>query len=482
VLNFHPGVRFWAPANNAGAYLSNASGVTTVAMPPGGHTAIFLTNADFSVNAWGYALMFGAATGNNYSGPGYGVEKSNNKGVGRYRHNSGTAITGTGELFEAGATIISMFRQQTSPNNRIRFRFNGTEDNNSNANLALGSFGMHKGSQLGKGYSYDRTFNGTMGEVIMYEGQLSDEDRNKVESYLALKYSITLYPSNSEYPFNNTAVNPKSGTNRYNYKLSDGSILWAGDVPASDVANRKFVNFYNNIAAVIRDDAARLDNRHSHSTNVGSILHLGVAGTALNNSGDYTGSLEYNNEAIIWGNNGGTGIKRIGNEPCADFQEVFNRVWLIHKATRDDRPIRMLVGTENNLGLTIGEDEGVWDYYDKLTSGYDVYMIVGHSLADIQNDAYIAVVPMTFIYDRHQCNYVFTEEDTYISFGFKLNKKGCVGNKEAEFSGLKTYNWTQYTNRTNRFGNHVAQVPTTPFVLDLGDNITATTYITFDRR
>ena len=51
-----------------------------------------------------------------------------------------------------------------------------------------------------------------MGEIIFYSDELPNEDRNKVESYMALKYGTTLDQSTAQ-----------------NYTASDDTKMWDKD-------------------------------------------------------------------------------------------------------------------------------------------------------------------------------------------------------------------------------------------------------------
>jgi len=314
---------------------------------------------------------------------------------------------------------------------------------------------MSAGSTLGAGVSADRTIDGVMSEVIIFDRVLLPYELTQLESYMALKYGITLRPDNA-------------ATKRFSYKFSDGSLIWDGEA-----ASGEFVDFYNNISAVVRDDAAKLNNTHSHSTNAGSLLHLGVAGTRLSADGSGVGALQNNLEAVAFGNDGGTSSTHLLDEDCG-FTDRFNRKWLVHKVTVGNRPIGILVGAQNNGALTIGADQAVYDYYNKLTAGQNVTLLVGDSPADLEAGIYRAVVPMSFVNGEHQCNYNFTDEDTYITFGWKDNGRGCPGDEDAQFVGTKTFTWTQWTAAINNSTKTGPQTFTVNNPVDLGDNIHVT--------
>ena len=467
-MNYHPALRFWTNgANNTSTYLTNPNGVLTVNRPPNGHSAILVLNVNnfASTNPRRiYPLMFSNSknTGN-YDGPGYGIERPNNTNriVARFR-TSNYEYNGSNELFSFGATsILDYFQTYHSSNPSISFRFNGLED--SGGTFTWGNFDMTKPSKLGIGYDYQRALIGVCSEVIIYDRVLTQDEKTKVESYLALKYGVTLNPSNTV-------------TKRFDYLLSDSTVLWRGNIATSDPMYGKFATFYNRVAAIIRDDVARLNNCHSHSTNVGSLLHLGVAGTRLSDNGANVGEWEKNLEAVIFGDDNATGFSP-NNSTCGKFNERFNRIWLVHKMTDNDRPISLLVGAQNNSGISIGGND-IYDqeYYSRLVSTYDVYLVVGESPAEIAAGNYLAVVQMAYLNGEFQCNYVFQEIDTYITFGCVPNTTGCYSPDDVNFHGTKTFNWTQYTSRTNR--SNATGLTISAGLFDLGDNavVSSTTF------
>ena len=475
-MNFQPSVRFWTNGSNVNtAFLGNSSGIMSQARPE--HTAIFVLNNDFGGGVdFVHALMFGTATIGGYSGPGYGVVRERgNAGVastdgrGRFRY-SGAAGSGAtavvnsgGTIFDAGATTIAGYNvaPRTGANaSSVRFRFNGMEDTRS---FTLGSgFDMRLPSTLGAGgTNFERTLIGSISEAIMFDRILNEDELRQVESYLAFKYGITLRP---------TTV----ATRRFDYTLSNGHIVWQGNI---DDREHRYVKYYYNIAGVLRDDMARLNIQQSHSTDLGSIMYMGVAGTQLTVCGNYLGHLEHDLEAIVWGNDNATGFTQMNPEDCGDFEYRFNRIWYVNKHTQDGRPLSMLVSARGqNAGLQFGMLAGdrVKEYYRELGAQNDLFLLVADSPEDIQNGIFRSVIPMNFIEGNHQVAYIFTEEHTYVTFGYKPNTSGCVGDPEHRFTGQKRFLWTHWTSRINRNASSRVgfTVPDTPGMgANLGDGI-----------
>jgi hypothetical protein len=432
LTNYHPAVRFWnhPTGNDRVAYLANTAGILNTSLPDDGkHTAIFLTNNNFNRSDRIYTLMFSEQTLTSNSpeahrGPGYGVYDNGNSMVGRFRTSSNQA-NGNAGLFNPGATAILSFQTSTNVsgnNNPILFRFSGKTNQ---ATFNWNNVSMKAPSSLGTGYNYDRTIVGVMAEAIIYEDVLTDLEREKVESYLAIKYGITLRPDNTS-------------THRYHYKFSDGSTIWNGDQTSG-----KYVDYYNNIGAIIRDDASFLLNNQAHSTDAGSILHLGVAGTRLAYNGESDlGEFPHDLEAIVWGNDGETAIIEKPTEvECGGFDYYFKRKWLVRKTMADT--ITLLVGAQNNLAnLASASSNEVKAMHGFLSADHNVYLIVAKSKADLDNNNFTAIVPMHYINGEHQCSYTFTDEETYITFGFRPNQSGCVGDMAS--IGKMTYKWSQW--------------------------------------
>ncbi|MDR1102302.1 MAG: hypothetical protein LBL42_00955, partial [Tannerella sp.] len=475
MTNYHPAVRFWSSSSNS-SYLGNAS--VTMFGPGtnnngkkyptnGKHSAFFVVNNNFNTHEWIYAMMFGSATSSSYRGPGYGVARIGSSPsynlVGRFR-TSLEEGNGTKDLFKQGATSILGYHHwwptfsngSPSGTSSVKFRFNGLED--TRTSISDGLIGMNQGSMLGKGYTDNRTILGVMAEVILYDDGLPTDRLELIESYLALKYGVTLTPG--------------TAAERFDYKFSDGGMLWNGTAGGT-----KWETWYNRVAAVIRDDASGLHNRQSHSTNVGSILLMGVAGSRLGENNADLGNFANDREAVIWGDNGkNDNPVAIDLDPngCGDFNHVFKRNWLIHKKTEGDRPIRMLVGAQNNSTNRLGNDAGTTNLFNKLTPGYSVYMIVADSAEKLDPDnpakygQFTAVVPMEFIDSVQQCSYTFTDTITYITFGYRPKQTSCT--ETVQFEGVKTFNWAQWVRQNYGLSVRGAGI-TKDTPVDLGDGI-----------
>lgn len=123
-------------------------------------------------------------------------------------------------------------------------------------------------------------------EVIMYNRALTAAERNKVESYLAVKYGFTL---------------DQSALSANNYTSPRGTIIWnrAANLP-----------FTSNITGIGRDDADSLDQRQSRSINAAGLVtiyngsHNGMSFPPLNTDNGTGFSADHS--YLLFGDNGGS--------------------------------------------------------------------------------------------------------------------------------------------------------------------------------
>lgn len=123
---------------------------------------------------------------------------------------------------------------------------------------------------------------GDIAEIVYYEGILSTNERARVESYLAIKYGVTLTS---------------------NYVSSSNTTVW------DNAAN---TGYNNDIGAIALDAVSTLNQPQSTSEAAGSIVTFSDA--SLSN-GDY----------IIWGSD--EGDMSIGTSGTGTKDGRFNRIW-----------------------------------------------------------------------------------------------------------------------------------------------------------
>ncbi|WP_255573046.1 choice-of-anchor D domain-containing protein [Hanstruepera marina] len=155
---------------------------------------------------------------------------------------------------------------------------------------------------IGRSEGWEASTDARIAEIITYSARQDDTDlttqRNRIQSYLAIKYGITL------------GVN---GTSQ-DYVDSDGTVIWDVDTgtPAEDVFNY-------DIAGIGRDDVSDLYQKQSRSVNNATATHvhpdlddnyrsqgvltIGIGSIANTNNLNTSTDLE-DKEYLIWGNDG----------------------------------------------------------------------------------------------------------------------------------------------------------------------------------
>ena len=131
--------------------------------------------------------------------------------------------------------------------------------------------------KIGKNFDIQGSLNGRVAEILTFANRVTDADRPKIESYLAIKYGITL------------GVN---GTSK-NYVNSSGTVIW--DVSAN-------AGFNYNIAGIARDSISDLNQKQSKSINNNNEVTIGLNGMFDKNS-DNTNEFNADKQALMWGSN-----------------------------------------------------------------------------------------------------------------------------------------------------------------------------------
>jgi energy-converting hydrogenase Eha subunit F len=155
-----------------------------------------------------------------------------------------------------------------------------------------------------------RIFSGQIAEVIHFDmDALSGgaADINKIESYLALKYGLTL-------------SNSGGGTNG-NYTSSAGTTIWDANTISG---------YQTHVIGIGRDDASALLQKQSHQTDDGAQIYIGaaVATSNLSNTGSFSADLQF----VMMGNNNATATLNAANTEfptTLGLTSRFDREWKI---------------------------------------------------------------------------------------------------------------------------------------------------------
>ncbi len=148
-------------------------------------------------------------------------------------------------------------------------------------------------------------FPGEMQEVIWYNTNVSDTERQKIQSYLAIKYGITLDQTTST-----------------DYLASDWTKIWDSTTSG---------NYKYDIAGVGRDDIQELDQRISNSINSDSLVTFSLDNnfTAANNDAVRTTIHTNDLSFMTWANN--DGINSWIQTDAPSNRQILGRTWKINE-------------------------------------------------------------------------------------------------------------------------------------------------------
>ncbi|MCP4442023.1 MAG: T9SS type A sorting domain-containing protein [Aureispira sp.] len=252
--------------------------------------------------------------------------------------------------------IMSALRHSDNTNNNLEvyndgvvagpFTYEKNKDIRANGTFMLGQ----EQDAVGGGFEAEQAFEGDIAEVIIYDRVISPADRIKVESYLGIKYGVTL---------------------GHNYVSSNNLALWTLVGGAG--------SFDNDIAGVGRDNDFALNHTQSHSINANSIVTMQVA--SLTN-------LQY----VLWGNNAGAYDNFTTTQAPAGMKKS-DRIWKVSNPSNNypgtiditmvlpplllatpESAIQLLVNNASNFSTVTGTHAG--------TKTGNTITFTGVSLAD----------------------------------------------------------------------------------------------------
>ena len=127
-----------------------------------------------------------------------------------------------------------------------------------------------------------RTINGSVAEIMLFTESHDGATRQKIESYLALKYGMTLNSTNND----GTIIEG-------DYVLSNG-ITKVWDYTAN-------TSYHNDVAGIGRDDTQVLNQKQSKSVNSDAIITMGLTSIATTNAANGN-TFAVDKDFLVWGN------------------------------------------------------------------------------------------------------------------------------------------------------------------------------------
>ena len=287
---------------------------------------------------------------------------------------------------------------------------NGTSTGNSVTDVLVGA--RRDGTNSGSGWVYS----GDIAEVIIYDRDLTVAERQKVESYLAIKYGVTL-GSNDAYwdtPTNTSSPFGYAGTSN-DYLASDGSTLWNG---ASNAG------YGYNVFGIARDDDSNLMQTKSKSVNI-------IPEPILTMESE-VGGLSTNLSYLLAGNDGGNIALKTTGLPIRSTS-LLERIWLARESTNDAGTVTlefdfstssMTDAEASNLDLFIADNASFNNYKNTAGSYNMATNVLTFTGVNFEDAEYFTLgTPQIITGSLHM---EFDGTDDYVSTGVDLSGKSEV--------------------------------------------------------
>ncbi|MEZ4959932.1 MAG: DNRLRE domain-containing protein, partial [Saprospiraceae bacterium] len=360
VFNFNPALTF----DGTDDYLAiqNLTGLPTGASQVEMFAVANHTNTPAA--SWANILTYG--TGNTSQMFGLGRQASTDNGatvtwgndaistVGEFAGNKVALLDGK---YTGTQVVLSSFGVQ-----RV------TQTSTNNRTIAGGNIGAYPAIANGP------LWIGNIPEIIVFPTNLTTTQVNQVNSYLAIKYGITL-----------------DQTSPLNYIASNGTtIFWNGTTNSGHK---------NNIAGIARDDLSSLNQKQSKSSNAGLQVVIGNGGTIATDNASNLQDFLIDKSALVWGDNAGSVAAWTATGAPLGSQ-IVTRTWKVQET-----------GVVGTVRIRVADNSGTNGLPNEGTN--PVFLLVD---ADGNFAAGATSIPMTLNGTNWEANVDFTNGQ-YFTFG-----------------------------------------------------------------
>ena len=264
--------------------------------------------------------------------------------------------------------------------------------------------------------------NGYIAEVIVYNSEISDTDLNKIESYLAIKYGVTLDASSIT-----------------SYVASNGTDFWTK-------ANN--TGYMSSIFGIGRDDVQLLNQKISKSVNTGSILTVSLDTDFSSPNNDPTrASTNFDDtlDFIMFAHNGdATSTQTTELDATTNFVERISREWKVQNTGN--------VGTVN---LKFEGYDDTWSLITTPNGDFSSGVTTVGALSVAGTIATTLADGVTFTLAKANQNPIPINDLVLWLDGEDVDGDSMPeGTSEAGLSGAEVITWTDKSG----LGNHVSAV------------------------
>ncbi|MDG5492172.1 LamG-like jellyroll fold domain-containing protein [Psychroserpens sp. SPM9] len=261
---------------------------------------------------------------------------------------------------------------------------------------------------------------GRVAEIIVYDRALTAMERQKVETYMAIKYGITLGYNDEYYRWenspNHTTTFGYSGTSN-DYVLSNNTYAWTG----SDNAG-----FGYNVFGIARDDDSGLLQLKSKSVHVAQITKE----TSVLTMEDESGSISNDRDYLLVGNNGVQISLQSANVP-ERVASTIGRIWKARESSNDVGTIRLdfdlsqwSISGSSDLELIISKNSNLTNYKNIVGSYNSSTKTMTFTGLNLEDGDYFTLANLEELNSSYHFN--FDGSSTYVDLenNFDLNPSG----------------------------------------------------------
>ncbi|WP_372753104.1 LamG-like jellyroll fold domain-containing protein [Mariniflexile sp.] len=269
---------------------------------------------------------------------------------------------------------------------------------------------------IGRNYDAQGSLNGSVAEIFTFGDRVTESNRQKIESYLAIKYGITLGASNQA---------DKDYINSFNTKV------W--DVTAN-------AGYNYDIAGIGRDSISDLNQKQSKTLNSNIGITIGLGGVFSKNSAN-PNEFEDDGDFLVWGNNNGaySGSNMVSVDLGFGTTSItrMNRKWKIVESTE--------VGDGDVETVYIGIPTTAFSSFSKTAD--EEYVLIVSNSDSFNATEIIDVIPLkinvdqtgTPILDSNNSEVYVTWYDFHDTKYFSFGKTQRVTGKRGVSIGLNDF-------------------------------------------
>lgn len=219
------------------------------------------------------------------------------------------------------------------------------------------------GADMGANGVQAEVWKGRIPEVLAYDRQLTDAEMARVNTYLAIKYGITLGQGNGAVGSNNA---------NYNYVAGDGTIIWNATTNTA---------YKYNIAGIGHDVCQDLYQKQSKSVRPDEVLTIS-GGTSISTTNANNNASLADKGFLMWGSNNlstsfGVNYTPTSYTPVGGYYRM-NRVWKVQESgtigavtVAVGEGKHLLVSNDPTFGTGVTEVALTDDGNGNLTASFD---------------------------------------------------------------------------------------------------------------